>query len=309
MRITENMSYRLALASMQNTKAALGKTQLQLSTGQKFQTAAEDPTGAAQVLNLDAQLANLVARNKTLDIGRLSLQTEAQALNDTQDILSQANTLAIQAGNATLNTDDREAVAQQIDSLKAQLVAIANRSDANGKPIFGGDLAHGPAFTSTAGGTVSYTGSDQPTWLQVDAAAALPTGDTGREVFMMSTNGANPPQPESLFTTLGNLAAAIRMPNANQRSAALGASLDALNAGASHITQVVTRNGGRLTALDTFEAAQQAQATNVQQVRSSVGDVDYTQAASQLTVLNTALQAAQQSFIKIQSLSLFNFMR
>ncbi|TAM09063.1 MAG: flagellar hook-associated protein 3 [Nevskiaceae bacterium] len=308
-RITEGIAYRTALSSMQRTTADLGKTQLQLSTGQKFQTAAEDPTAAAQVQNLNAQLANLVARNKTLDTARLALQTENQALTDAQNVFSQASTLAVQAGNPTLSASDREDLAQQIDSLKIQLTAIANRSDANGKPIFGGGLANGPAFTTAPGGAVSYAGGDQPTWLQVDAAAALPAGDTGREVFMTSSNGdPNTPSTQSLFKTLDDLSAAIRTADPAQRSAALASSANALNAGASHITRMATRNGGRLNALDTLESAQQTQATDVQQVRSAVGDVDYAKAASQLTLLSTALQAAQQSFIKIRSLSLFNFM-
>jgi len=42
---------------------------------------------------------------------------------------------------------------------------------------------------------------------------------------------------------------------------------------------------------------------------SSLRDLDYSKALSDLTLQQTTLQAAQQSFVKIQSLSLFNFLQ
>jgi flagellar hook-associated protein 3 FlgL len=40
-----------------------------------------------------------------------------------------------------------------------------------------------------------------------------------------------------------------------------------------------------------------------------IGAVDYAEAASQMNAELLGLQAAQQSFVKIQNLSLFNYLR
>lgn len=391
MRVTESMTYRLAVSSMQARQSEISTAQQALSSGNKFSQAAQDPTNAAQVLNLDAQLSNITARGQSLGIAQLSLQTEAQALTDAQGILQQARTLALQANSGTQDATSRESIAQQIDSLRTQLMTVANRSDANGKPLFGGDVASGPVFTTTASGKVEYSGGDQPNWLQVDASAAMPSGDSGRDVFMMSPSGDNglqvnvasanqgslllqgvtpsttttapaftlnfsagtytatapdgtvlasgaysagqsitvqgvtlslsgtpsngdtlavgPAINQDIFSTLSALSAAVRTGNATQRSNAIFSTNGAVDAASAHLTELATRNGGRLNALTALQQAQGTQATQVQAVRSKAGDVDYAQAASQLSLLTTALQAAQQSFAKIQSLSLFQYIK
>jgi flagellar hook-associated protein 3 FlgL len=47
----------------------------------------------------------------------------------------------------------------------------------------------------------------------------------------------------------------------------------------------------------------------VTDVRSSLEDLDYAEAISRFNQQLTALQASQQAFIKVQDLSLFNFLR
>mgnify|MGYP003831089219 FL=1 len=48
---------------------------------------------------------------------------------------------------------------------------------------------------------------------------------------------------------------------------------------------------------------------HLKQTISDIGDLDYAEAATRLSQETLILQAAQQSFIKIQGLSLFNYMR
>jgi len=42
--------------------------------------------------------------------------------------------------------------------------------------------------------------------------------------------------------------------------------------------------------------------------RSSIEDLDYAEAASRLSLESIVLQAAQQAFVKVQNLNLFNFL-
>jgi flagellar hook-associated protein 3 FlgL len=46
----------------------------------------------------------------------------------------------------------------------------------------------------------------------------------------------------------------------------------------------------------------------LEQTLSSVQDLDYAQAISELNLQLTALQAAQQAYVKVQGLSLFNYL-
>ena len=67
--------------------------------------------------------------------------------------------------------------------------------------------------------------------------------------------------------------------------------------------------GARMNAIDDQKDANDAFDLAVTTVRSSLEDLDYAEAISRFNQQLTALQAAQQSFIKIQDMSLFNFMR
>lgn len=389
MRITQSMTWRLAVDSMQTTSSALATTQEQLSTGQKFQTAGEDPVDAGQVLGLDSQLAGLTADGKTLGTAQVNLQTEAQALTSAQGILTQARSLALEANDSSLDATSRQAIAQQLASLEQQLVGIANSSTSSGQPLFGGDQASGPAFLQDADGNVSYVGGSESNWLQVDPATALPAGDSGQSVFMdtpdgpsglyvaagatnsgaLQITGASPstasPQPsftvtfsageytatapdgtiiatgaysggtaltvegvtlsfsgspadgdsvdvqpatnQSVFATLNSLATAVAIPDSTARANAIFTGLNALDAASAHLTSVTALNGGRLDALTALQASQGAQSTNLQDATAQLDGTDYAQAASQLSQLSTALQAAEQSFAKIQTLSLFQW--
>ena len=67
--------------------------------------------------------------------------------------------------------------------------------------------------------------------------------------------------------------------------------------------------GARMNAIDDQKTANDAFDLAVTKVRSSLEDLDYAEAISRFNQQLTALQASQQSFFKIQDLSLFNFLR
>jgi flagellar hook-associated protein 3 FlgL len=62
-----------------------------------------------------------------------------------------------QAGNATLNTTDRSALASQLQQDLNQLVGLANTSDNEGGYLFGGSVTSSPPFVQN-GNNVSYVG-------------------------------------------------------------------------------------------------------------------------------------------------------
>jgi flagellar hook-associated protein 3 FlgL len=86
-------------------------------------------------------------------------------------------------------------------------------------------------------------------------------------------------------------------------------SLDNLDAGLDSVLEVRTEIGARLNVLDSTLAQHQDLALISQETLSEVRDLDYTEAISRLSLQSFVLEAAQQSFLKISQLSLFNFLR
>ena len=68
-----------------------------------------------------------------------------------------------------------------------------------------------------------------------------------------------------------------------------------------------TEGGARLNAIETQKDANAGFLLAMKTQLSEVEDLDYTQALTNMERDLVGLQAAQQSFVKIQSLSLFNY--
>ena len=67
--------------------------------------------------------------------------------------------------------------------------------------------------------------------------------------------------------------------------------------------------GARLSKLDNARSNQQSLDLISQGLLSNTRDLDYTEAVSRLSFQTFVLEAAQQSFVKVANLSLFNFLR
>jgi len=73
--------------------------------------------------------------------------------------------------------------------------------------------------------------------------------------------------------------------------------------------EVRTEVGTRLNTVESVLTSNDGFRLLAKEVRSELADVDYVEAISSFQLQLTALQAAQQSFAKVQDLSLFNFIR
>jgi len=188
-----------ALDSMEALQAEISKTQEQLSTGKSIQTAADNPTGMAQVnqFNMELSASQQFVTNGNLASGNLNL--ENQALTDATNLLQSARDLALEANNASLSATQRQDIATQLNQQLQQLMDISNRTDGNGNYLFGGYAASTQPFTQN-GGSVSYGGADQVSQVQISENQRISTGDTGSSVFM------NLPAGNGTFTTAAGAA-------------------------------------------------------------------------------------------------------
>jgi len=66
--------------------------------------------------------------------------------------------------------------------------------------------------------------------------------------------------------------------------------------------------GARINVIEQQEEINQSLSLSVQETLTEIRDLDYAEAISRLTAQSTALQAAQQTFARVQNLTLFNFL-
>ncbi len=74
------------------------------------------------------------------------------------------------------------------------------------------------------------------------------------------------------------------------------------------ITLTQAKVGSRLNAVDHQRNVNEGLKLSNERILSQIQDLDYAEAVSRLSLQSTGLQAAQQSFVKVQGLSLFNYL-
>ena len=183
-----------AVDQMDALQQAMSKTQTELSTGKQIQTAADNPVGMSQVVQLNTQLSASQQYVTNGNLASASLNLETQALSDATNTLQSARSLLVEANNASLSASQRQDIATQLKQLEQQLVGIANRQDAQGNYLFSGYAAGTQPFIQN-GTTVSYAGTNQVSQVQLSAEQSISTGDAGNAVFM------NIPAGNGTFTT------------------------------------------------------------------------------------------------------------
>jgi flagellar hook-associated protein 3 FlgL len=124
----------------------------------------------------------------------------------------------------------------------------------------------------------------------------------------------SPSANQDVFSTMQNIITALETyPSTPAGTASLH---NAMNRGMVDIDQAMgsmldarARAGARLNTLDGQKSANDNFLLLAKQSLSNVQDLDYAEAASRLNQQLLALQATQQTFVKVQGLSLFNYLR
>ncbi len=394
MRVSTMGQFQQALNQMLRLQTETARTQLQVGSGQRHLSAADDPAAVAGATRLDTTLAGMSQFAENANLARQRLQMEESALNDVADVLQRLRELAVRGSNDTLADDDRAAVAAEVRSLQDQLLGLANSADGRGRYLFAGSADAAAPFAKTPGGGVTYSGDDLARQVPIDAARTVADGDTGSDVFLrvpagngtfsvavqtantgggylrnarvadaaaydggdytigfsgggytvtdsagatiasgtytadqpisfrglsLTFNGSpddgdafnlTTSRSASLFSMAGDLAGALSngTPDPVRRTAMVG-SLSELDGALNHIQNLRTGVGVRLQALDRSDAAREGMALELEASLSDLRDVDIAEAATRLSIQSTALQAAQNAFVRVQGLSLFNFLR
>lgn len=122
-----------------------------------------------------------------------------------------------------------------------------------------------------------------------------------------------PPLPEDLFSRVGDIAELLLQPptgdNAsNLLSNNLARALESLDQASSHLSGYRSELGARLQMLDTQKQVNDDFDLFLSEQVSSISDLDFTEAISRLNLQLVGLEAAQQAYIEVQGLSLFNYL-
>lgn len=300
MRIGTLHMFRLGVSSILDQQTRLLKTQNQLAVGKRIVNPADDPTGSAQLIGLSETAKTTAQFQRNILAIRTRLELQDGALGSVGDALQRVRELTVAGLNDTNGADQRIAIAAEVRQLADHVMGLTNRKDGNGQYMFAGFQVLSVPFSETAPGVFSYAGDQGQRQIQIGAGRQMADGDSGQAVFMDIADGGG--GFEDIFTTLENLATDL------EANAPNGSSLDQIDRAMDHLLGFRATAGARLNALESQESINGALLVQLEKTRSTIEDLDYAEAATRLSLESVILQAAQQSFVKVQNLNLFNFL-
>lgn len=166
-------------------------------------------------------------------------------------------------------------------------------------PTAGQPAALPAAVPYVSGQAISFNG------IQFDVQGAPANGDS-----FTVTPSAN----ESVFKTISDLISALKTPMASGSATGSAQLTGSLNRGLNNLDRALdnvltTRSslGLRLNEIDALQVTGENLALQFQQSLADLQAVDYNKALSDLAQQDIYLKAAQQSFVKVSGLSLFNY--
>jgi flagellar hook-associated protein 3 FlgL len=194
MRISTGQIFKTGTQQIMTKQARLAELSKQLAQQAKIANASDDSVAFSQIQILNNQY------NKA-QIYQSNNQSTASALNNQDSVLSSIGGIvqslqivANQAGNGTLSSADRLALATQAQSLLDALQNNANSTDLNGNYMFSGSKANlapiGRTYdSSTNSYDYVYNGDDKQRFQAISDSTTVASNDPGSDIFFNIASG------------------------------------------------------------------------------------------------------------------------
>ena len=152
-----NVSLMRAQNSLTASTKSLDTTYQRLSSGQRINSAKDDPAGFMIAGRLTSQLNGLKQASRNCNDGLSVAQTAEGAMDEISNMLQSLRTLAVQASTGTYSEDDRKALTRQAAQLCDEITRISCSTTYAGARILCGvsGLRAGESSLFNANGSIT----------------------------------------------------------------------------------------------------------------------------------------------------------
>ncbi|MFM5855444.1 flagellar hook-associated protein FlgL [Aeromonas rivipollensis] len=185
MRITTNMIYDRNLSSMSKVSERQNTAYEQLISGDKFSRAGEDPSGMSQKLALTKEIDLFKQYGVNGSLLENSLGHEETVLTSLNNAMLSAQTLIQKANSSAMGSEERNAIASELEGLQKQMFDLMNSKNSQGEFIFGGNQSKTQPFVKDASGNYVFQGDTGQRSIQVSSTVQIPANDSGFDLFEM----------------------------------------------------------------------------------------------------------------------------
>lgn len=250
--VQSNASSMNAQVQLSKNQEALQKTEQQLSSGYRINSAADDAAGLGISMSMNAQVASYSVAQRNANDAVSMAQTADGAASQVSNILTRLRQLAVQSSNGDLTAGDRTNLDTEFQSQLSEIDRIANVTTFNGQ-----NLMASPAATVNFQVGIGTTANDK-----------IGVSFGGVDVAGLSMTG-------KAVDTVANSQSAIT----------------AIDSAISTLATTREGWGAAMNRLSSTVANLQSQSTNLSAAVSQIQDTDIAQATSDLARQQVLSQA------------------
>jgi len=144
-----------ALQNFNLAQTNLSRTQSQIATGRRVQSAQDDPAALATSQRLTAQKNGVGVGIENSKAADKMLSTADKALSNMQDILQNMRQLAVKASNDATTDTDRTNYQKQINDYRKELDRIARDTKYKERHLLNGDIKDSAKATNATGAVLT----------------------------------------------------------------------------------------------------------------------------------------------------------
>ena len=298
-RVTNQGLMMTAQRNLQQSLSQLAQKQNTAGTLKRIEQPSDDPSGTADSLRIRAEQASVVQFGRNINDGNAWLSTAETALSKTNSLLQKVRELTVQGANdGALSAVQKEAIAVELETLRAELMTTAN-SEYLGRNIFAGNSTDGKAFhdldavppavpyTSTSTGSIVERRIGANTTIRVDADGAAVFGQGDASVFKLVDN------------IISDLRSGVN----------IGARLNEIDTRSSAILGEWGAVGARQSQVLKAQGANVSESVSLEAQRADIEDVDLGQAIIELKAQELNYQSALSVTARALQQSLMDFLR
>jgi len=297
MRVNPNFSQDI-LSDLYTAQNHEDVTLQELSTGQLINMPSDNPAGAAEMVqNQNQQSETDQFLQNTSSVEGL-LQTADSTLSSVVEAVNQAISLGTQGANGTNSVPNMQAIAEQVEGIRNQVLQAANTSY-QGNYIFAGTATNAAPFTldASAPDGVDYNGNSDVNTVQIAEGNSVQINVPGNQIFQ----GAG----GDVFGALQQLITALQSGN----TSAVGTATTQLGTSLNYLSQQRVFYGNVVDQLNSNQDYLQQEQVNLQTEANTVDGVNMAQAATDLSQAQTTQSAALAALAKVIPQNLLQYLQ
>ena len=290
-RTNDATAYRTLQYNLAKTSTTLNQLYVKSSTGVAVEKASDDPASVRTIISSRSAMVIGDRYIENCEHVQDSLSTAETSMDSIIDLMDRAKEIAVASANDSLSESDLNTYISEVTQLQENLLDLAN-TQVDGKYIFAGYNDQNIPFS---GSPVVYNGTDDHQMIEVSSGISVASNITGSELFT---------DPVDIFATLDDLKTALQGGDKTTISSQLTSIEDA----AEQVRTQQSSLGNTSARMDDIIAVHESSQLLLDSKLSRAEDADLTDVLSEVSKMETALEATMKVTARVSSLNLFDYL-